>query len=249
MAEAYATLAEVYEWLTPAPLLTPEGNVAALAPVVDALPAGALGLDCAFRIGLLAVGLALRGFDVAASDAGAAMVARTRTLAQRRGVALPAAVRRWEDLGGEGPYDAVFCVGNSLAHAADRRAALAGMARVLAPGGLVVLTSRNWQRERAGGSRLEVDDRLTERDGGRALVVREWTIPPAWGEAHGLDVAVAVLGDGGAVRVARERLAFWPFTVEALAGDLLAAGLEVECSTYTPAVERYLVTARRRDAV
>ena len=149
-AEPYATLAGVYEFLTPDGFLTPEDSSAGLAGL---LPAGARVLDCACGIGLLAAGLTARGFAVAASDASPEMVARTRA----RGV--QAHVCRWEDLSG-GPYDAVLCVGNSLAHARDRRAALAGMAGVLAPDGLLVVTSRNWERERAGGSRLEVGDRL-----------------------------------------------------------------------------------------
>ncbi len=80
---AYADLASVYEFLTPEPLLTPEGNVAAFAPWIDALPAGARVLDCAAGVGLLAVGLALRGFDVEASDASPEMVERTRALGVR----------------------------------------------------------------------------------------------------------------------------------------------------------------------
>src|SRR3954469_21569086 len=44
-AEEYDTLAEVYEWLVPDALLTPEGSVAALAAVVDTLAPGARILD------------------------------------------------------------------------------------------------------------------------------------------------------------------------------------------------------------
>ena len=112
-------------------------------------------LDCACGAGQLAVGLALRGFDVSASDASAEMVARTRALAAERGVAVPAVVRRWEELRG-GPYDAVFCVGNSITHApgsAGRRAALAAMRGVLRDGGLLAVTSRTWEppQGRGGG--------------------------------------------------------------------------------------------------
>ena len=41
----------------------------------------------------------------------------------------------WEDLPPTGDFDAVLCVGNSLAHARDRVAALRGMAGALKPGG------------------------------------------------------------------------------------------------------------------
>ena len=241
---SYADLAAVYEWLTPEPLLTPEGNVAAFAPWIEPLPAGARVLDCAAGVGWLAVGLGLRGFEVEATDISPAMVDRTRALAAQHGVEVRARVCAWEDLSGEPRFDAVFCVGNSIAHAEDRVGALDAIAAVLKPGGLLVITSRNWERERAAGSRLEVDDRLVERRGRRALVSRAWIIPEEWRDAHTVDVGVSFI-DGDAVETVAERLTVWPFTPSELATDLRTAGLEVEQTTFTPEVERYLVTARK----
>ena len=243
---AYADLAGVYEWLTPEPLLTPEGNVAAFAAWIDPLPAGSRVLDCAAGVGLLAVGLAQRGFAAEATDISPAMIERTRALADQHGVDVRASVCAWEDLSGEARFDAVFCVGNSLAHApgrAARCAALARMVSVLRPGGLLVLTSRNWERERAPGSRLDLDDRLVVRGGRRALVVRGWTIAADWDEPHALEIAVALLGAGGRITTHAERLAFWPFSHEMLLHDLRAAGLEPADSTYADTVDRYLVIA------
>src|SRR4051794_1065077 len=91
-AEMYEALADVYELLTPEPLLSPEGNVDALAPWLEDLRPGAAVLDCACGIGLLAVGLALAGYKAEASDISPAMVARTRALAAEHGVELPARV-------------------------------------------------------------------------------------------------------------------------------------------------------------
>jgi 2-polyprenyl-3-methyl-5-hydroxy-6-metoxy-1,4-benzoquinol methylase len=151
-AAPYDDLAAVYDWLVPEALLAPRGSAAAVAAVTDALAPGARVLDCACGTGTLAVGLALAGFDVVATDASSAMVARTRRLAAEHEVALQAATRTWEQGGWEGPFDAVLCVGNSLAHAAGsaaRRAALAAMAGVLAPRGVLAITSRDWERLRA----------------------------------------------------------------------------------------------------
>ena len=120
-AEAYQQLAPVYEWLLDDAIITPEGQLAAFAPLIDTLPPGARVLDCAAGTGLLAVGLALRGFDVTASDLSAAMLARATSLAAERGVSLAAVQCAWQDLPAQGwqeRFDAVFCVGNSLAHAA-----------------------------------------------------------------------------------------------------------------------------------
>jgi hypothetical protein len=51
------------------------------------------------------------------------MVRRTRALAERHGVDLPVLTCEWEELGRQGwheSFDAVFCVGNSLTHAAGK---------------------------------------------------------------------------------------------------------------------------------
>ena len=243
----YDTLADVYEFLVPDALLEPDGAVAAFAAVRDALPPRARVLDCACGTGQLAVGLALQGFTVTASDASSGMVARTRALAAHHGAAVAAEVRDWEELAGE--FDAVLCVGNSLVHAAGRaarRRALAAMARVLAPGGLLAVTSRNWARERAGGSRLDVAERMVRRGGRDGLVVRAWTMPDACDAPHRLAVAVVLPAPDGTVTAAAETLTFWPFTPEELDADLRAAGLDVASSTYTRDAERYLVTARMR---
>ena len=72
--------------------------------------------------GTLAVGLALRGFEVTASDASPEMVGANEALAAERGVALQTATRTWAELDGE-RFDAVLCVGNSLTHAGGRAGA------------------------------------------------------------------------------------------------------------------------------
>lgn len=223
----YDSLADVYDWLVPEALLEPEGSAEAFAPVIAELPSGARVLDCACGTGTLAVGLALRGFAVSASDASQGMVARTRALAAKHGVRLDAATRVWEELDG-GPYDAVFCVGNSITHACDRRAALAAMRGVLRDDGLLALTSRTWERPQEAG------EELVERHGRRARVTRTW---------HPGELGVAVtFEDDGTTHA--ERLRYWPFTHEELQDDLLHAGFTPAASTFDPEVGRYLVTAR-----
>jgi SAM-dependent methyltransferase len=249
--EMYGRLAGVYDWLVPDALLAPEGSVAAFAPVADELDSGARVLDCAAGTGQLAVGLALRGFKVVATDASSAMIKRTRKLAARHRVDLEAMTCPWSELdrhGWEHAFDAVFCVGNSLTHAigsAGRRAALAAMQGVLRDGGLLVVTSRNWEQLRAARPRLQVADRLIERDGRHGLVIHSWTIPDAWDKPHYLDLAVAILDQAGKVTTFAERLAFSPFTHQMLDGDLRAAGMTPLSNTYARNTDHYLVTARR----
>jgi len=249
-ADDYDTLASVYDWIVPAELVTPEGSAAAFLPYLEELAPGARVLDCAAGTGPVAVGLALRGFDVVATDASAGMVERTRALAEREGVALDARECRWEELEAQGfdPFDAVLCVGNSLAHAPGRtarQAALGAMAAVLRPGGLLVLTSRNFELMRATDPGLQTFDRVVERDGRRGVVIYSWWLAKDWEDEHGFDVAVALVGDDGEVRTIGERLSFWPYPYDTLREELRAAGLEPETSTFEAEVDRYLVTARR----
>jgi SAM-dependent methyltransferase len=241
----YDTLSGVYAFLVPDALLTPEGSAAAFAWALDDQPPGAHVLDCACGTGQLAVGLALLGYSVTASDASAGMVARTRALAAEHGVELPVEQRLWEDLEPAG-YDVVLCVGNSLVHApgtAARRAALRAMAGALRPGGRLALTSRNWEALRERRPALEVDDRLVERDGARGLLIHRWHFADAWADEHAMEVAVALVGGDGTVETHQERLTFWPFTHEQLLADVAAAGLDVEFDGWRPAEARWALAA------
>jgi SAM-dependent methyltransferase len=245
----YDTIAAVYDHLVPDALLSPRGSADAFAQYVAP---GARVLDCACGTGALAVGLALRGHTVAATDASAAMVARTQRLAAANGARVDASVCRWEALperGWQDAFDAVLCVGNSLPHAAGRaarRAALHAMAGCLRAAGRLVVTSRSWEQVRADGSRLQVGERLVERAGRRGLPIYAWTIPETWEAPHFFDVAVAFPGAGDEVTTYRERFAFWPFTEDELREDLCDAGLEPEGEAVAAdKAGRYLVTARR----
>lgn len=241
----YDILAPVYDWLVPDALLTPEGDVAAFEKALGSLPAGARVLDCAAGPGRLAVGLALAGFTVTATDASRAMIDRTAALAAERDVPLRAVACTWEELAGrgwEGSFDAVLCVGNSLVHAAGRdarRAALRAMAGVLVEGGRLVVTSRDWETVRRAGSRTEASEGI-ERGGRRGSVTLDRTVPRRWAHAHTLTITVDAQGRASPDR---ETLAFWPFHRSELRDDLAAAGLAVE-SWDDPTGGRYLVTAR-----
>lgn len=251
--QQYDALASAYTWLVPDELIEPEGAAAAFAPAIGPLRPGSRVLDCAAGTGQLAVGLALLGHRVIASDRSSAMIHQTRRLAARHGVALGTAVCAWDDLRAavSGPFDAVLCVGNALTHAvgaAGRRTALAQMRAVLADDGVLAVTSRNWEQLRAARPGIEVGERLVHREGRAGLVVRAWTLPDDWAAPHHLDVAVARISPDDDVTTLHERLTFHPFTHEDLDDDLRAAGLEPLGSTYAPDATRYLVTARRAAA-
>jgi hypothetical protein len=111
-ADEYDTLRGVSDWLVPDELLSPEGSVAAFAPVAAPAP-GARVLDCAAGTGRLAVGLALPG-----SRSSPAMPAARWS--RGRASSPESEACSWEELPDRdvGDFDVVFCVGNSITHAA-----------------------------------------------------------------------------------------------------------------------------------
>ncbi len=246
----YGALSDVYEWLIGDDKLTPAQAAAAYySDVVDPLPPKARVLDSACGTGQLAVGLASLGLDVVAADASEGMVRRTDELANTHGVDLPTLHAAWAELPDhleDSTFDLVFCVGNSLGHAegeSGRLAALDAMARLLKPDGRLVLTSRNWERVRSAGSRVDVCDRLVRRNGRDAVVSYYWQIAQRWEEEHFLEIVVAPLGEDGAVRAASERLSIWPYRYDDLVAQLRTVGLSVWSTTFAPESDGYTVVA------
>ena len=247
----YSALAEVYEWLISDGKVAPSAFAAAFDDVVALLPPDARVLDCACGTGQLAVGLAGLGVRVVASDASAAMVRRTGELAHELGASLRTLRAGWDELPAhldDAGFDMVFCVGNSLHHAEGARgrsAALEWMSRLLRPGGRLVLTSRNWELVRAGGSRLDIRDHLVRRNGRDAVVAYRWDIAPDWDQEHHIEIAVARLAADGSVDVCSELLSSWPYRYDDLVSGLQDVGLAVERSTFAPRVEDYMVVAAK----
>ncbi|MFG2577219.1 class I SAM-dependent methyltransferase [Streptomyces sp. NPDC048481] len=107
---------------------------------------GATVLDCSCGIGTQALGLALRGHRVTATDLSPRAVARAADEAARRSVALRTAAADMRRLPfSDDRFDAVVCADNSLPHLLteqDVHAALTEMHRVLRPAGLLLVSTR-----------------------------------------------------------------------------------------------------------
>jgi SAM-dependent methyltransferase len=106
-------------------------------------------LDCACGIGTQALGLAARGHRVLASDSSPEMIARARREAAGRGLHIEFAVAdmRTLDAFGDDAFDAVLAVDNALPHLQtddEVRRALGAMASRLRPGGILVVTIRDY---------------------------------------------------------------------------------------------------------
>lgn len=127
-------------------------SVGRQAEMLDALiqsqMAGATTIyDCACGIGTQAIGLALRGYQVHATDLSVDAVARARREAQRLGADLTFGVADFRHLDGDSTYDVVIACDNALPHLltdADLALALASMRRRLNPGGLLLLSIRDY---------------------------------------------------------------------------------------------------------
>jgi SAM-dependent methyltransferase len=129
-------------------------------------------LDVAAGTGQHAVALARAGYDLVAADLSAGMVEQARRNAAASGIELHLAVAGFGELAQliPGPFDALLCLGNSLPHLLDEAAlaaALADMAAVLRPGGLLLLQLRNFHRVLAERERFMSPEAQREGD-------REW---------------------------------------------------------------------------
>lgn len=147
-------------------------------------------LDAACGTGMHAIAFARQGRASAGADISPVMIAKAQENARRAGAEVQWKVAGFGELSRrfDSPFDAVTCLGNSLPHLPDDRAldaALADFARLLRPGGLLVIQDRNYDavlaspgravhlnaREEPDGETLFV--RMTEPRGGEAV---EFTI-------------------------------------------------------------------------
>lgn len=106
-----------------------------------------------------------------------------------------------------------------------------------------MLTSRTWERVRAGGTRIDVHDRLVSRSGHDAVVIYYWQIEQGWEQEHHLEIAVAQVRPDGSVLTRSERLSIWPYRYDELVAGLGSVGLGVVESTSDPDADLYRVVA------
>jgi glycine/sarcosine N-methyltransferase len=133
-------------------------------------------LDAACGTGMHAVAFALQGRTAAGADISPVMIAQAQANARRAGVDVQWKVAGFGGLSRlfEQPFDAVTCLGNSLPHIPDDEAlasALSDFARLLRPGGLLVIQDRNYDRVLASPGR-SVHLNAREEPDGETLFVR-----------------------------------------------------------------------------
>jgi SAM-dependent methyltransferase len=147
-------------------------------------------LDASCGIGTQAIGLALAGFAVTATDISPASVERCAREAEARGLDITTGMAdlRVLDVDGAGQFEAVVAFDNALPHLLDDdglRAACAAMRRVLRPGGALLALIRDYDavlRERPSG---DVPRRFATDTGERIVFqVWEWESDDRYGMRH-----------------------------------------------------------------
>ncbi|MHC4599758.1 MAG: class I SAM-dependent methyltransferase [Planctomycetota bacterium] len=136
-------------------------------------------VDAGAGTGRHAVHLAERGYEVTAADVASCMVEETGRFAREKGVTVNVVRCAFADLAEHvpGSQDAVICLGNSLAMLPDAegvRRSLSAFARVLRPGGVILLHLLNYVGLRAQDKRISRPTPL--EDGG--LLVKFFDLEP-----------------------------------------------------------------------
>ena len=220
--------------------------------VLDALIRAELGdapqrvLDCSCGIGTQAIGLALRGHDVLATDLSPAAVERAAREAAAMGAALETGVADFTRLPEqvEGTFACVLACDNAVAHLhsdEDLARFAAGVATKLEPGGLAVVSLRDYEplvTERAAGHPVRVGP------GTISFQVWDWD-----DEGRSYELAQFTLrGEGERWETACRRTRLRALLRDEVCGALAAAGL-ADVRWRTPEETGYyqpIVTGRLR---
>lgn len=153
-------------------------------------------LDCAYGIGTQAIGLALQGFAVHATDLSRAAVDRARDEAAAAGARVSFGVADFLRLeaGAPGGRDVVICCDNAIAHVIeddDLVRALSQMRSRLVPGGLLVLSIRDYDAllDAASAGAAAIDPGLPGMSGGPANARPTGTMPRVFEDDGGRRIA------------------------------------------------------------
>ena len=256
MDDVYNDLAHDYEWLFPDEAIGSAGTVGATSPgskdvlegILKTLPRDARVLDCACGIGADAIALARSGYSVVASDGSASMVAEARRRSRQSGVEIGITQSSWQELSERvpGAFDLVLCLGNAMVHAGTRfnmLSALEGIKKVLSPGGVLVVDSRNWELLYESRPRIVAGDHVIVRDGVRCSSLYIWTVPDDFTEPCRAEIVFLFEGANSAITHRRYAIDFAPFRHEELEDAIQSAGLAVVGDSYQADSPFYTVTA------
>ena len=224
---------------------------ASLARLISAIaPAARSLLDCSCGIGTQAIGLAHRGYCVTASDVSTPALDRARREAARLSAEITFATADFRDLASVGHgFDVVVSADNAVAHMSDDaevERALRGMRDALAPGGLLLVSTRDY--DTALRERPTVAPPIDIAGPPRRVVVRlqDWDGPGS--RMHTVRFLLLTERDGG-WDVDEHRVRCRALTASELAGAAERAGLrEIQWhAAEAVGFHQPVMTARRAD--
>jgi len=210
-----------------------EGSVAAQGAALDALirefggMPGDEVLDVACGIGTQTLGLAERGYALTASDISAGAIARARREALKRELDVDFSVadmRQAFEHHASG-FDAVLCADNALPHLltdADILLALRQFHACLRPGGLCILSVRDYEAMTHGGTHFRPYG--IRRDGTEKCVVFQvWEWREPW---YDLNLYVVQDALGESCRSEVFRATYYAIGIDALMRLMARAGFD-----------------------
>ncbi len=187
-------------------------------------------LDAACGTGQHAISLARLGLGVSAADPSAGMIAQARASASASGAAVRFAQAGFGGMSGvfgKTSFDALLCLGNSLAHVADGTglaAAVGDFSACLAEGGLLILQNRNYDKVLAARERW-LDPQSSAEGGREWLFIRFYDF-----EADGsitFHVLTLSRGKEGEWTQTVSSTRLWPLRAAVLTEALRGAGFEI----------------------
>jgi SAM-dependent methyltransferase len=237
MRDFYDELADDYHLMFRDWDVSMEYQASVLAAVIETGTKGSVRrvLDCSCGIGTQAIGLArvggagpssLVGATVIGTDLSPRAAARAAREAAARGVGLPAAAADMRALPfGDGSFDVVLSADNSVPHLLTPDALGAGLSemhRVLRPGGLLVLTVRDYDKIRAERP-ASTPPQVSEHEVGRVIAFQLWHWHPD-GERYDLEhfQLAPTAADAWDVRV--RRATYWALTRTQLTDSATTVG-------------------------
>jgi len=250
IAALYGDFADDYHWLHDAIQLRLGTTTPGVRAAFHGLAPEARILDAACGIGLDANALHRRGFRVTAVDVSPAMVDESRRRLASAGGGVEVHVCSWTELPGRFPadsFDAVLCTGNSIAHvrsAAEMVEVFRSFARVLAPGGLLILDTHHWDVLDRVGERTIVDPVVVERNGARCVRSYTWRRAGAGASSWNLELRLDIDEVTGP-RTTALAVEMVPFSTGELRERLRTAGFTHISIDASDDEDRYTAIGRR----
>jgi glycine/sarcosine N-methyltransferase len=122
---------------------------------------------------------------------------------------------------------------------------LASIRDVLAPGGKLIVDSRNWELMYGFWPRIIPAPRVRARHDVRCTSLYIWTIPESFDRPCQAEIVFLFENQAGELSHHRYELTFQPFRHADLRKAVESAGFQITADSFDPAAQPYALTAGR----